>query len=92
MSTNELRGIVGRMQDGMTVNREKLARECLAVCDASDRLERQLASEREKNAELTRLLEKALKNSNPGEDIFKGMGSFGEAFGDIFKPTGQHRT
>ena len=82
-----VRTAVSAMLDGMKFNREKLAKDCVTVCDAHDRLEKALAEERSKNAELAAqvaLLKKG--GAMPGT----GSPDLGNIFGDVFKPTGKN--
>jgi hypothetical protein len=89
MTTADVRQAAGKMLDGMKFNKEKLARDCLAVCDQVDRLNAALAQEQQKNAALMKALEDA-KKGTPFSGFNPGAGKdFANMFGDIFKPTGQ---
>lgn len=82
MSTTDVRQTAARILDGMTFNKEKLARDCVVVCDTVDRLTAALQREQQRNASLQRDLAQATKNSVPPPD---GMpAGFADIFGDIF--------
>jgi hypothetical protein len=52
MTTTDVRTTASNILGGMTFNKEKLARNCLEVCDLVDRLTIALAQERKRNAAL----------------------------------------
>lgn len=89
MSTTDVRQAATRILDGMTFNKEKLARDCVAVCDTVDRLTAALQSEQQKSAALQRELDAvkgAARSQSPFGNRANGMpGGFNEAFGDLFK-------
>ena len=96
MSVESVRNTAKNILDGMTFNRDKLARDCLSLCDANDRLTVALANERAKTAAL-----EAKLASRPGTSSSQGAGTgmpndFAEAFGNMFgtkenpfKPSGK---
>lgn len=90
MSTTDVRQTAARILDGMTFNKEKLARDCIAVCDTVDRVSAALVQEQQKNSALQRelALAKASASSHANASPFpNGMPpGFAESFGDIFKP------
>lgn len=95
--TTDLRRTCQNILDGMSFNREKMARSVLDACSHVEAQARVLKAEREKNAALTAELE-ALKTQSAqskGADTSGFPGAFGEAFGDtfkdLFKPTGQSK-
>lgn len=84
MSTTDVRQTAARILDGMTFNKEKLARDCVVVCDTVDRLTAALQREQQKNASLQRELAQAQTKTNavpPTEGMPAG---FADIFGDIF--------
>lgn len=85
MLTKELRSVATKILDGMTFNKEKLARNCLAVCDLNDRLTAALAREQEKSAALAAEVESLKDSARPStfapddlspefKDLFSGLG------------------
>lgn len=83
MSTTDVRQTAARILDGMTFNKEKLARDCVVVCDTVDRLTAALQREQQKTASLQRDLAQATKTAAPPTE---GMpAGFADIFGDIFK-------
>lgn len=95
-TTTDVRQAATRILDGMTVNKEKLARDCVAVCDNVDRLSAALVREQAKSAGLQRELDaakaaaRAQSSSSPFGDRTTGMpAGFNEVFGDLFKPQKQ---
>ena len=83
MDTNDVRTAVSNMLDGITFNKEKLARDCVAICDLADKLKLALAGEQQKSAALTLKVESLEKFEAPDMDWmppgFEGM--FGKAPG-----------
>jgi hypothetical protein len=83
MSTSDLRQAANRMLDGMTVNKEKFARDCVVVCDIADRLTAALQQEQQKSAALQRELD-AVKGASPFGRKSGMPGGFDDVFGDMF--------
>lgn len=88
-TTTDVRQAASRILDGMTINKEKLARDCVAVCDTADRLTTALQQEQQKSAALQRELDAvkgAARSQSPFGNRPNGMpGGFNEVFGDLFK-------
>lgn len=61
MTTTDIRQAAERIFDGMTINKEKLARDCITMCDTVDRLNAALLREQQKSAALQRELDTARK-------------------------------
>jgi hypothetical protein len=91
MSTTDVRQTAARILDGMTFNKEKLARDCIAVCDTVDRVSAALLQEQQKSSALQRELaavKAAASNRADASPFPSGMPpGFADAFGDIFKPS-----
>jgi hypothetical protein len=81
MTTVDVRIAASKILDGMKFNKEKLARDCVVVCDIVDRLNAALLLEREKNAELMRELAIAQNNQNPSSGLPKEFADIFGAFG-----------
>ena len=83
MVTDDVRTAVSNMLDGIKFNKEKLARDCVAVCDLADRLKVALAEEQQKSAALALQVERLEAFEAPDMDWmppgFEGM--FGKAPG-----------
>lgn len=90
MTIASIRITVANMLDGMRFNREKLAKDCLALCDENERLTAALARERSKNEDLTAQLNSSAAKS-PGSGDTQGFAeAFSEMFGsDLFKQGGK---
>jgi TorA maturation chaperone TorD len=84
MTTTDVRLTVARILDGMKFNKEKLARDCIVVCDQVDRLNAALLQEQQKNAALRKELEKAQQTHNDADSSFSK--EFGNLFENLFKP------
>lgn len=95
--TTDIRRTCHNILDGMSFNRDKLARTILDLCRHTESQDSALEAERLKTKRLSEELavakqqlaqaQAAAKSGFPG-----GLGgAFGEAFGDIFKPTGQYK-
>lgn len=92
--TTDIRRTCQNILDGMSFNRDKLARASLDLCTHAEAQARSLEAERNKNKALAaevEALKVQLANANSGFPGGLG-GAFGDAFGDIFKPTGQYKT
>jgi hypothetical protein len=82
MTTEAIRQSAAKILDGMTFNKGKLARECIAMCDLVDRLSSALAQEKQKNATLQQELE-AARATGGDSGITK---DFADIFGGMFTP------
>lgn len=85
MPITELRRIAGNALDGMQFNKNKLATECIALCDAYDRLSAALARAQQTSAAMANELE-ALKRCNPRARDSKMPPEFADIFGDGLFP------
>lgn len=86
MTIADVRLTASKMLDGMKFNKEKLAKDCLEVCDLADRLDAALNSERKKNAALIRELAGVTASRSSENGLPK---EFGDIFGDIFGSGGK---
>ena len=81
MTIASIRATVTNMLDGMRFNREKLAKDCLALCDENERLAAALEREQKKTAELTAQLKRPAGGAAAGSGNDQG---FAEAFSEMF--------
>lgn len=82
MSTTDIRQAAARIFDGMSINKEKLARECVTMCDTVDRLSAALLREQQKSAALQRQLDIAHKAAEASKSELPE--AFNEMFGSVF--------
>ena len=88
MDTKEIRTTALNVLDGMTFNKEKLARNCLAVCDLNDRLKTALAQEQLKSAALALKIKEMMEAANAAPRFPSGDGLPPE-FRDLFSGLGK---
>jgi hypothetical protein len=96
--TTDIRRTCQNILDGMSFNREKLARAGIEMCTHVETQARALKLEQDKNktlnAEVEALKAQLAQAKDASNTGFAGGlgGAFGDVFGDIFKPTDQYKT
>lgn len=91
MSKIEIRATASNILDGMTFNKEKLANQCIALCDVVDGLEAKLCLEVSKNNILTLEIDKLKKQienrskTNKDEMFGSNLKDLPPGFRDIFR-------
>lgn len=92
MDTQEIRTTATNILDGMKFNKEKLARNCIAICDLNERLTTALAQEQLKSAALALKIKEMMEAANaPSSHSVNDLPpEFRDEFRDLFSGLGKN--
>ena len=87
MSTNELRQMASNTLDGFKVNRDKLAKACISLCDLHERLQAGYNALQGEATALRQELEAIKRGARPKSTSADLPPGFGDIFGNAFNKT-----